>query len=124
MVKNKLVIAIDFDGTITTNSFPEVGELIEGANHYIQKMYQDGHYIIINTCRSGRYEGMAEDFLNKQSIPFHFINSNLPELIDKFSQDCRKISADIYIDDKCIMGLPKWHEIYELIKIKFNKLKQ
>jgi hypothetical protein len=38
-----------------------------------------------------------------------------------YSADCRKISADIYIDDKCLMGLPEtWEEIYNLIQLKIN----
>jgi hypothetical protein len=38
-----------------------------------------------------------------------------------YSADCRKISADIYIDDKCLMGLPEtWEEIYNLINKKAN----
>jgi len=118
MVNGKLVIAIDFDGTIAEASFPEVGDLRAGAKEHIQMLYSDGHYIIINTCRSGKMEGYAEDFLRENDIPFHLINSNLPELIVEFQQDCRKISADIYIDDKCVTGLPSWWRIYELIQQK------
>jgi hypothetical protein len=124
MVNGKLVLAIDFDGTIATPSFPEVGALKEDADVFIRKLYNEGHYIIINTCRSGKQEGLAEDFLNAHNIPYHYINSNLPELIVEYGQDCRKISADIYIDDKCLMGLPSWGRIYYIIqkKLIFTKL--
>ena len=71
----KLVIAIDFDGTIATQSFPEVGTLRDAADYFIRKMYQDGHEIIINTCRSGRYEGMAEDFLNNRCRSFSLMDN-------------------------------------------------
>lgn len=120
MVNGKLVLAIDFDGTIATISFPDVGALIKDADVFIRKLYEEGHYIIINTCRSGKQEGLAEDFLNAHDIPYHYINSNLPELIVKYSQDCRKISADIYIDDKCLMGLPSWGGIYHIIQDKLT----
>lgn len=116
-MEEKLVLSIDFDGTICEHSFPEVGELKQDAAHYIRKLYDEGFTIIINTCRSGKYEGMAEDFLQDNFIPYHYINCNLPRLIEFYAQDCRKISADIYIDDKCLMGLPEtWEEIYNLIK--------
>lgn len=116
-------LAIDFDGTIAELSFPEVGALRKDADIYIRKLYEDGHKIIINTCRSGKYEGLAQDFLDANSIPYHYINSNLPELIHMYKQDCRKISADLYIDDKCLMGLPEtWEEIYNLIQQKNEKL--
>ena len=114
-------LSIDFDGTICEHSFPEIGKLKPDADTYIRKLYREGHNIIINTCRSGKYEGMAQDFLDDNDIPYDYINSNLPELIIKYGQDCRKISADIYIDDKCLMGLPKtWSEIYNLIQKKRN----
>lgn len=117
----KLTLAIDFDGTIAEASFPEVGALIKDADTIIRKLHEDGHNIIINTCRSGRFEGMAEDFLTENDIPYHFINSNLPELIEFYNQDCRKISADFYIDDKCIAGLPSWEEIYKIITKAANE---
>lgn len=112
----KLVLAIDFDGTIAEEKWPEVGELRYEAKKYINQLHQDGHKIVINTCRSGVYEGMAEQFLLDNAIAFDYINCNLPEKILEFKQDCRKISADIYIDDKCIGGLPSWKEIYRIIQ--------
>ena len=115
-----MTLAIDFDGTICELSFPEVGKLRKNAHIYIRKLHKDGHKIIINTCRSGKYEGMAQDFLDENNIPYDYINSNLPELITQYGQDCRKISADVYIDDKCLMGLPSWKKIYKLIQIKAN----
>jgi phenylalanyl-tRNA synthetase beta subunit len=37
--------------------------------------------------------------------------------LEKYKQDCRKISGDIYIDDKNLGGIPDdWNEIYELIQ--------
>jgi uncharacterized HAD superfamily protein len=113
-----MILSIDFDGTICEQSFPEVGALRKNADKYIRKLYEDGHEIIINTCRTGKYEGMAQDFLDANNIPYYYINSNLPEVIAKYKQDCRKISADVYIDDKCLMGLPSWKKIYKLIKLK------
>lgn len=122
--KGYLVLAIDFDGTIAELSFPEVGKLRRDADTVIRRLYEEGHKIIINTCRTGRYEGMAEDFLKENKIPYHYINCNLPELIDTYKQDCRKISADIYIDDKCIAGLPTWNDIYGLIQRKIYQIQE
>ena len=118
-------ISIDFDLTITNPDaiFQEVGTLQKDADVYIRKLYEEGHQILINTCRSGRAEGMAQDFLEKHNIPFTYINSNLPELITYYKQDCRKLSADVYIDDKCLMGLPPtWKEIYDLVQLRDIKI--
>lgn len=121
MVNGKLVLAIDFDGTIAELSFPQVGALRKGAAKYIRKLYDDGHYIIINTCRSGKFEGMAHDFMQDHGIPYHYMNSNLPALIIEYGQDCRKISADYYIDDKCLLGLPSWEQIYDIINERLEE---
>ena len=124
MIDGKLVIAIDFDGTIATLSYPEVGDLIKNADKCIRLLYDEGHHIVINTCRSGKHEGLAQDFLDNHKIPYDLINANLPELITYFKQDCRKISADIYIDDKCLFELPPWEDIYNIIQAKWIKLKE
>lgn len=121
--KHNLIIAIDFDGTICDLAFPEVGRMKPEADIYINKLFNEGHHIIINTCRSGLYEGMAETFLREKGINFHYINSNMPYLIEQYGQDCRKLSADIYIDDKCLMGLPDtWSDIYYLVQVKKEKI--
>ena len=122
MIDGKLVIAIDFDGTIATQSFPEVGRLIHGADTVIRKLHKQGHRILINTCRSGKMEGLAQDFLDKHEIPYELINSNLPELITLYKQDCRKMSADVYIDDKNLYGLPSWDEIYIMLQELHDEL--
>ena len=114
--------AIDFDGTIVEEGFPGIGKIKPEADKYINKLYDEGFNILINTCRSGSYEGDAENFLRRRGIKYHYINSNLPQSIEYFKQDCRKLSADIYIDDKCLMGLPNtWQEIYQIVKLKSAK---
>lgn len=115
----RFTIAIDFDGTIVEEAFPGVGKMLPEADKYINKLYDEGFNILINTCRTGSYEGDAENFLKRRGIKYHYINNNLPQSIEYFKQDCRKLSADVYIDDKCLMGLPDtWAEIYELILYK------
>lgn len=119
MIGGKLVIAIDFDGTIVEQKFPEIGALKRDAKIYINTLFKQGHHIIINTCRTNQHQKDVEKFLRDNEISYSYINENMPELIREYNEDCRKISADIYIDDKCLMGLPKtWGEIYRLIQNK------
>jgi uncharacterized HAD superfamily protein len=108
-------IVIDFDGTIVEDAYPNIGELKKDAKAVIRKLFAKGHSIVINTCRQGYYEGKVEEFLVIKNIPFNYINCNLPSDIEKFGCDCRKISGDVYIDDKQVGGLPSWNEIYEYI---------
>lgn len=119
MKEKPIILAIDFDGTIVEAAFPGIGKLKPGAAKYINQLYNEGYKILIHTCRSGIFEGNVETFLQKCHIKYHYINSNLPSQIEYFGQDCRKLSADMYIDDKCLMGLPEtWEEIYKIIKQK------
>ena len=56
------------------------------------------------------------DILKENGIKYHYINCNLPSQIEYFGMDCRKISADIYIDDKQLGGIPDdWNLIYDLV---------
>lgn len=119
MIDRPRILAIDFDGTIAEAAFPGIGKIIPGAKKYINLLYDEGYKILIHTCRTGSFEGDAENFLRRSGIKYHYINSNLPCQIEFFKQDCRKLSADMYIDDKCLMGLPEtWEEIYNIIKQK------
>lgn len=116
----KAVLAIDFDDTICMSNFPETGEERKDARKYILKLVDDGYGVIINTCRNEIALAKAIEWLDEKSIPYHYINCNFPETIKYFSGDCRKISAQMYIDDKCLMGLPKWKNIYKIISNKFG----
>lgn len=112
-----MIIAIDFDGTIVENAFPEIGALRKNAKEVINRLYKEGHDIIVNTCRSGRDETGAIIFLVKSGIPFHCVNRNLEKTIAEYNIDSRKISADVYIDDRNLQGVPDdWEEIYKLLQ--------
>lgn len=44
----------------------------------------------------------AVAWCKERGIEFDAVNENLPELIELYGNDCRKINADIYIDDKAV----------------------
>lgn len=104
----KLRIAIDFDGQIVSQAYPKVGVLLNGAKETIKKWRYDGHIITINTCRSNQFESDAIEFLKENQIEYDFINENDPILIEQYNTDCRKISADLYLDDKNFGGFIGW----------------
>lgn len=110
-----MVIAIDFDGTIVEHEYPAIGKLLPDAEEVINKLYDDGHYIIIWTCRSDDLSiNQMIDFLNKEEIHYHKVNENAPYSLIHFSP-APKILAHVYIDDRMVGGLPEWKEIYRLI---------
>ena len=116
----KAILAIDFDGTICMSDYPALGMQRKDAGVYMRKLAKDGYGIVINTCREGIALSDAIKWLHKNAIPYHYVNCNFPHIIEHYGADCRKISADIYIDDKCLTGLPKWKDIKKMIDKRFE----
>lgn len=110
-----MTIAFDFDGTIVIEDYPRIGSLLPFAKEVINELYHDGHYIIIWTCR--RNEEIVQ-FLADSEIKYHAINQSHPNTIDTYGYESRKVGADIYVDDRGILGLPHWLTIKEIIKQK------
>lgn len=108
-----MIIAIDFDGTICTGKYPDIDGLQPYAKENINKLYDDGHYIIIWTCRENEMLLMAINWLLDNDIKFHRINDHNPENLAKYGGNTRKVYAHLYIDDKQVGGLPRWDEIYD-----------
>lgn len=114
-----MIIAVDFDGTIHDGRFPCIGGVKCGADKYLRKLKEDGHYIILYTCRNGEDLLKAVNWMLENNIPFDRVNDNSPSnLIEFNSTNTRKIYADVYVDDKQIGGLPIWSEIYKWISEK------
>lgn len=109
-----MIIAIDFDGTIVENKYPEIGNLKPNVQKIINRLVAEGHYIIIWTCRSDSSDlENLKKFLHDNNILYHAINENKSNL--GFSPK-PKIFANIYIDDRQLGGIPDdWNDIYNII---------
>ena len=94
------IIAVDFDGTLCEDRFPEIG----AANHeLIQRLIdlrQQGWKLILWTCRNGSELREAVSFCGQHSLEFDAVNDNVDEVIERYGGDSRKIYADLYIDDR------------------------
>lgn len=96
-----MIIAVDFDGTIVTDKFPEIGSPIWDTVKALKKHQENGDKIILWTCRTGAALIEALDFCRWElDLIFDAINDNLPEIQAEWGQNCRKVYADVYIDDK------------------------
>ncbi|MEL3904422.1 MAG: hypothetical protein P1P63_04855 [Treponemataceae bacterium] len=113
-----MIVAIDFDGTLHTGQYPAIGSEAPYAAEMMRKLRSDGHYLIINTCRSGEMLVNAVNWLLRHDIPFDRVNDNCPVSTAKYGSNSRKIYAHVYVDDKQIGGLPTWPEIYNYISEK------
>lgn len=59
-----------------------------------------GARLILWTCRSGRLLQDAVEWCSERGIVFDAVNENLPDIIEYFGGDTRKVYAHEYIDDK------------------------
>ena len=100
--KYEKIIALDFDGCVVTNKYPDIGEPVEKNIRKIKYEIDRGAKVILWTCRVGEKLKTAVDFCKKQGIRLDAVNENLPEVIAQYGSDCRKIFADEYWDDKAI----------------------
>ena len=103
MTDNPLVFAIDFDGTVCENKYPEIGKPIQPIIDFCKTMKADGHKLILWTCREGEMLHSATSWCFWQGLIFDAINTNLPERIEQYGTDPRKIGADFYVDDRNIL---------------------
>lgn len=121
-----MIIAIDFDGTIVDHAFPEIGSMKLYAPTVIKKLKEEGHKIILWTCRNDEDPANngrkvlteAVEFCKSHGIIFDAVNANIPDL--SFSPT-PKVYADLYLDDRAL-GAPMrdgefdWFEV----AIKFD----
>ena len=106
--RKKLVIDVDFDGTLCKTQFPKIlyqtkkqKELFEN----LKKLKKKGHKLILWTCRGNnkKYPALSEaiNWCKKKGLIFDTVNKNIKGQ-KKISGYSPKVIADIYIDDKCV----------------------
>jgi len=104
-MKVRLVIAVDFDGTLCEHEFPEIGKVDKvhkNVQDYIRKRKNEGCTIILWTCREDlperNYLTEAVEWCKENDIPIDYVNEYPYRGLKGFA--ARKVCADIYIDDK------------------------
>lgn len=120
-----MIIAVDFDGTIVENSFPEIGKQIYVDNvsmvSHLIKLQKEGHKVILWTCRCGKSLEEAVSFCLKRGLIFDAVNDDLDEIKEQYKDGmewwyknltARKVYADVYIDDKAVTNIKHFKAIY------------
>lgn len=79
---------------------------------YLIAKRASGDKVILWTCRCNDRLKEAVDFCKKYGLEFDAVNENLADLVNFWGNDPRKISADVYIDDKAV-NKPKWRVPYK-----------
>ena len=112
-----MLIAVDFDGTIVTHKYPEIGEEIPFAIDTLKMLRQDGHRLILWSVREGRLLKEAVEYCRQRGLEFYAVNRDYPEETTESNPHfSRKLKVDLFIDDRNLGGLPDWGTIYQMIK--------
>ena len=95
------IMAVDFDGTLVTDRFPEIGEERENFCRFIRILQRMGVKSILWTSRTGSALREAVEWCEEHDLHFDAINENLPEVIELTGgTDTRKVYANMYFDDR------------------------
>lgn len=94
------IMAVDFDGTLVIDKFPEIGEERKKFCRVIRVLQKMGVKSILWTSRTGSALQEAIEWCEDHDLHFDAINKNLPEVIELTGTDTRKVYADVYFDDR------------------------
>ena len=96
------IIAIDFDGTLCVDKFPEIGEPNWEVINRAKAVQEAGIPTILNTCREGKLLDNAVKACARWGLKFDAVNENLPAFVAETGDNPRKIAATQYWDDKAV----------------------
>jgi hypothetical protein len=120
-------IAVDFDETLVSSTFPVIHGLKPGAKEALQAFRDMGYKIIISSCRScgwnwecyycdAPFTHATERDIHKAMVKFLDDNQVPYDEID--TGDKGKISAAFMVDDKGVRFENNWPEIVEFVRSK------
>ena len=98
------IIAVDFDGTLVEDRFPEIGaqKYETWERLYDWKVKNPEGRVILWTCRTGKTLKAAVDYCAKRGLHFDAINDNIDEVKIRYGENARKVYANEYWDDRAV----------------------
>ena len=117
-----MTIAVDFDGTIVENRYPEIGRERPFAVETLRMLAAEGHQLVLWSCREGQLLDEALEWCRKRELEFWAVNRDYPEETQQTNPHwTRKLKADLFIDDRNVGGLPDWGAIYRMVNGEDNE---
>lgn len=95
-----MIIAIDFDGVLVSDKFPEIGEPDWEMVSAVWRLGFTEHELILWTSRVGDRLNEAVQWCKDHNLNFTCVNANTPSNLAEYGTDPRKAFADVYIDDR------------------------
>ena len=74
-----MIIAVDFDGTIVQDRYPEIGSEQPFATQTLKMLIDEGHQFVLWTVRQGRTLDEAVEWCRKRGVEFYAVNKDFPE---------------------------------------------
>ena len=107
----KLIIGIDFDGTLCAHKYPEIGEAFDAVVERVRSFKRAGHRLILYTCRNGKELQEAVEWCKDKGIEFDAVNDDIDEIknSDFYRGKSIKVYADFYLDDRNISLKDLWN---------------
>ena len=96
-------VAVDFDGCLCENKWPEIGKENYVAINALKRLRVGGTKLILWSCREGERLQEAVEWCRERGLEFDAVNENLPEDKEYFGGDSRKVYATEYWDDKNVI---------------------
>lgn len=98
-----MIIAVDFDGILCKNQFPDIGEPNYTVITQIRQLLDLGCEVILWTSRADDRLTEAVEWCEERGLHFSAVNENAPsniaQYINLYPNGTRKVYADYYIDD-------------------------
>lgn len=113
------IIAVDFDGTLVEDKFPDIGRINKSVWDDVFTARKQGAKIILWTSRDGQNLKDAVEFCTANGLYFDAINENLDMVKVLFNNDTRKVYANEYWDDKSI---PKYSKEISILDAKTEEV--
>lgn len=97
--KRRMIIAVDFDGTLCENAWPEIGKPNKALIDFLKERRKNGDKLILWTMRESFLLYKAIVWCTEHGLYFDAVNDNEQSQKDKWQNNPRKVYADWYIDD-------------------------
>jgi 8-oxo-dGTP pyrophosphatase MutT (NUDIX family) len=112
-----MTIAVDFDGTVCEEKeYPAFGDFLPGAVETLKAFAEQGHTLILWTCRPDDEAQRVLRHCLDAGIPFKSVNQNL---FDGELHNYKKMLADVYIENRDVSfyrnGGIDWRYIRDVI---------